>query len=128
MQIYLVPLLYVTQKLALRRNIRIQHTLTAMDDKATAWLGLGAAIPVLWRYRDLCRSKDSTWRKEFKALGIILSIILYFLSSLLLTIVTPHLFPRVRYQRIVRALPAVSRDVSRYVVIQLIHKSTIYPT
>ena len=41
-------LLYYTQKLALRRNLHKKQKLTAIHDQATAWLGLGSAIPVLW--------------------------------------------------------------------------------
>ncbi|KAI0692392.1 hypothetical protein BC835DRAFT_1416597 [Cytidiella melzeri] len=44
---YLVLLLWFTQKLALRRNLHKKQRLTAIHDQATAWLGLGSAIPVL---------------------------------------------------------------------------------
>ena len=47
MQAYLVLLLWFTQKLALKRNLHKTQTLTAIHDQATAWLGLGSAIPVL---------------------------------------------------------------------------------
>ncbi|KIP01733.1 hypothetical protein PHLGIDRAFT_505159 [Phlebiopsis gigantea 11061_1 CR5-6] len=117
-KVYLVPLLYITQKLALRRNVRMQHTLTAMDDKATAWLGLGAAVPVLWRYRDLFRRKDVTWRMDLRALADVACILLYFLASGLLGLVVPYLFQfgntygQLKSQKLVEALPRVANDAA----------------
>lgn len=92
-QVYLVPFLYLTQKLALRRNIRVKHSLTAMDDQANAWLGLGATVPVLWRYKDMFSSEGrKTRRSDLAALGFIFCIVFYLGASLLLGIAASDLF------------------------------------
>ncbi|GJE93639.1 hypothetical protein PsYK624_097990 [Phanerochaete sordida] len=92
-KVYLVPLLYLTQKLALRRNVRARQTLTAMDDQASAWLGLGATVPVLWRYHDMfSRGSRATRSGDLKTLGFIMCIIFYLAASLLLGIVATDLF------------------------------------
>ncbi len=56
LQAYLVLLLWYTQKLALRRNLHKKQSLTAIHDQATAWLGLGSAIPVIWDQFSTCVS------------------------------------------------------------------------
>ncbi len=47
LQLYLAGLVLVTQRLALVRNLRKRQTLTAVHDKASAWLGLGSSISAL---------------------------------------------------------------------------------
>ena len=55
-QAYLVLLLWYTQKLALKRNLHNTKVLTAIHDQATAWLGLGSAIFVLFDQFSTCVS------------------------------------------------------------------------
>ncbi|GJE93642.1 hypothetical protein PsYK624_098020 [Phanerochaete sordida] len=90
---YTVPLLFITQKLALRHVVRADQTLTAMDDQAHAWLGLGATVPVLWRYKDLF-SKDSrrTRRDDLKTLAFLVCVVLYLGAGLVLGMVATDLF------------------------------------
>lgn len=62
-------MLWLTQKLALRRNLHVPQTLTSVHDKSAAWLGLGTAVGALWN--QLWRS-DSERRaaQKFKTEGI----------------------------------------------------------
>ncbi|KAJ7916393.1 hypothetical protein B0H13DRAFT_1871282 [Mycena leptocephala] len=45
--IYLATLVYITQKLAIRRDFLQERTLTANHDSASSWTGLGSALSVL---------------------------------------------------------------------------------
>ena len=93
-----------------------------MDDKAAAWLGLGAAFPVLWRYRDLLRTKDNAPRKDLGALVNVVCILLYFLATLVLGIVVPYLvqfmntWGQQETQHLVNALQSVANDTDQYVI------------
>ncbi|KIO06611.1 hypothetical protein M404DRAFT_24328 [Pisolithus tinctorius Marx 270] len=44
-----ILLVWLTQRLALRRDLLQRQTLTATHDKAAAWSGLGAALQTLWK-------------------------------------------------------------------------------
>ncbi len=43
-QLYLATLVLTTQRLALIRDLHTRQTLTAIHDKASAWLGLGSSL------------------------------------------------------------------------------------
>ncbi|KIP05637.1 hypothetical protein PHLGIDRAFT_145519 [Phlebiopsis gigantea 11061_1 CR5-6] len=92
-KIYLVPLLFVTQKLALRKDLHLEQSLTAMHDKSRAWLSLGATSVTLWRYRSLLSLRQDRGQlpNELKAMGTILCVLLYFIGGIALTILAPDL-------------------------------------
>ncbi|KAJ7582179.1 hypothetical protein C8J56DRAFT_1100578 [Mycena floridula] len=46
--VYLTILLFITQRLALRRVLSSAKTMTALHDRQSAWTGLGSAVNVLW--------------------------------------------------------------------------------
>ncbi|GJE98952.1 hypothetical protein PsYK624_151900 [Phanerochaete sordida] len=50
---YTAGLVLVTQRLALRADLRTRQTLTAVQDKIAAWLGLGSALDALWQQTKL---------------------------------------------------------------------------
>ncbi|KAI6010594.1 hypothetical protein EDC04DRAFT_789942 [Pisolithus marmoratus] len=54
---YSIFLVWITQRLALRRELLQKQTLTAIHDKASAWNGLGAGLNSLW---DQSRVNGST--------------------------------------------------------------------
>ncbi|KAI0341801.1 hypothetical protein BDW22DRAFT_1358676 [Trametopsis cervina] len=80
-KLYLVLLLYYTQLLALRRNLHEPQMLTAVHDQATAWLGLGSAIPVLWNQFHACISPF-----------YVICIFLYLAALFVLGVTMPSLF------------------------------------
>lgn len=90
-KIYLVPLLYLTQLLALRRDLHLKQSLTAMHDKSQAWLSLGATSVTLFKYTDLLTGTVVKLREELKAFGNVLSVFVYLAAGLLLGIVAPDL-------------------------------------
>ncbi|KAJ7105177.1 hypothetical protein C8R44DRAFT_942960 [Mycena epipterygia] len=49
--IYSALLVFVTQRLSMRRSLQLDQVLTATHDNAAAWAGLGAAISHLWNQR-----------------------------------------------------------------------------
>ncbi|KAJ7133326.1 hypothetical protein C8R44DRAFT_849457 [Mycena epipterygia] len=49
--IYSALLVFVVQKLSMRRSLQMEEVLTATHDNAIAWSGIGAAISHLWRRR-----------------------------------------------------------------------------
>ncbi|KAJ7142412.1 hypothetical protein C8R44DRAFT_760618 [Mycena epipterygia] len=50
---YLTSALFVTQKLAMYQNLQSEQTLTATHDNVASWNGLGSAISILFRQRDV---------------------------------------------------------------------------
>ncbi|KAI0777065.1 hypothetical protein BC629DRAFT_1525131 [Irpex lacteus] len=76
--LYLAALVLITQRLALIRDLHTRQTLTAIHDKASAWLGLGSSLFALWDQKSLCSS----------ALGVIL-IGLYWAGIAVLHIIIP---------------------------------------
>ncbi|KAJ7230923.1 hypothetical protein B0H12DRAFT_1240129 [Mycena haematopus] len=46
--IYSAVLVFVTQKLAIRRSLQTVQMLTATHDNTAAWAGIGAAVSLLW--------------------------------------------------------------------------------
>ena len=108
-QAYLVLLLWYTQKLALRRNLHKKQQLTAIHDQATAWLGLGSAIPVLF-------DQFSTWVSPF----YVVCIFLYLAAIFVLGITMPILFTvgvvfndEARYLNITTYLADVGADAQK---------------
>ncbi|KAK0204400.1 hypothetical protein DFS33DRAFT_1423374 [Desarmillaria ectypa] len=79
--IYLAGLVFVSQQLATRRNVRARQTLTATHDNISAWTGLGAALLALWR-------------QTFIAASVIgaLCVAAYFVFAAVLHITTPAIF------------------------------------
>ena len=64
-----------------------------MDDQAHAWLGLGATVPVLWRYKDMFyKDARATRHNDLKTLGFLLCIVFYSGASLLLGVAAADLF------------------------------------
>ncbi|KAJ7236533.1 hypothetical protein C8J57DRAFT_1479199 [Mycena rebaudengoi] len=79
--IYLVALVYITQKLAIRRDFLRKRTLTANHDSTSSWTGLGSALSVL--------------RSQFKvstSVPGILSIVSYLGAISLLQLTIPAAF------------------------------------
>ncbi|KAJ6533520.1 hypothetical protein B0H19DRAFT_1080932 [Mycena capillaripes] len=79
--IYLAALVYITQKLAIRRDFLRERTLTANHDSASSWNGLGSALSVLW----------SQFKVPTSVLGI-LSIVGYLGAISLLHLTIPAAF------------------------------------
>ena len=77
-KLYCAILVLVTQHLALRRNLHIRQTLSAIHDKSAAWLGLGASFLALARQRTL----------NTDVLGV-LQIVLYLLLVFVVHITIP---------------------------------------
>ncbi|KIP03130.1 hypothetical protein PHLGIDRAFT_16082 [Phlebiopsis gigantea 11061_1 CR5-6] len=79
-KVYLVPLLFVVQKLALKRDLNQKQSLTAMHDKSAAWLSLGVTGATMWKYRSLFhigQPDKEIWRRDIKAFGGVVCILLY---------------------------------------------------
>ncbi|GJE92149.1 hypothetical protein PsYK624_083020 [Phanerochaete sordida] len=120
-KVYLVPLLYLTQLLALKRDLHLKQTLTAMHDKSQAWLSLGASGVTIVKYRDLFsrKSRGTTLRQELAALGTVFSVFVYLAGSLVLGIIAPDListFTRsandTSFEPLLAALPNIGQNVS----------------
>ncbi|KAJ7495443.1 hypothetical protein FB451DRAFT_1164175 [Mycena latifolia] len=78
--VYTAVLVLISQTLAMRRNIRIQQTLTATHDNSAAWSGIGAALLRLWNQRRIHASVFGT-----------LSVLLYLANIAVIHISTPSL-------------------------------------
>ncbi|EKM56780.1 uncharacterized protein PHACADRAFT_63701, partial [Phanerochaete carnosa HHB-10118-sp] len=119
-KVYLVPTLFITQKLAFRRTVHVNQTLTSIHDKTSAWLGLGATAPVLWRYLTaFIRKKEdrAAKRGELPAFVGVSLITIYLSCSLLLGIIAPDLVTVAdtvgdtgSYQKIASNLQGVDND------------------
>lgn len=93
-QVYLVPLLFVVQKLALKRDLNQKQSLTAMHDKSAAWLSLGVTGATMWKYRSLFhigQPDKEIWRRDIKAFGGVVCILLYLGGVLGLGLIAPDL-------------------------------------
>ncbi|KAJ7108153.1 hypothetical protein C8R44DRAFT_857727 [Mycena epipterygia] len=78
--IYTSILVLISQTLAMRRNLRMEQTLTAAHDKFAAWSGIGSALLRLWNQRIVPSSVLGT-----------LSVFLYLTNILVVHITTPSL-------------------------------------
>ncbi|KAF7340419.1 hypothetical protein MVEN_01961800 [Mycena venus] len=79
--VYLALSLYITQRLALRRNLAMKQSLTAAHDTAASWSGIGCALVTLLNQIALPSSVIGT-----------LSVAGYLLNISVLHITTPSLF------------------------------------
>ncbi|KAJ7697718.1 hypothetical protein B0H17DRAFT_1130312 [Mycena rosella] len=79
--IYCAILVYVTQTLAIRRNLEMNRTLTATHDTAAAWAGIGSATIRVWRQKTIPAS----------VFGVF-TVFLYLGNITTLHITTPSLF------------------------------------
>ncbi|KAF7359664.1 hypothetical protein MVEN_00690500 [Mycena venus] len=79
--IYSALLVFVTQILSVRRNLRMNQTLTATHDTAAAWAGIGSAVSQIWSQKAVTASISG-----------VLSAFLYLGNILVLHITTPALF------------------------------------
>ncbi|KAJ7123478.1 hypothetical protein C8R44DRAFT_875668 [Mycena epipterygia] len=79
--IYSALLVFVTQTLSMKRNLRMDQTLTATHDNAAAWTGIGSSVFYLWHQKVVPAS----------ILGIF-SVFLYLANILVLHVTTPALF------------------------------------
>ncbi|GJE92163.1 hypothetical protein PsYK624_083160 [Phanerochaete sordida] len=121
-KIYLVPLLYLTQLLALRRDLHLKQTLTAMHDKSEAWLSLGATGVTLFRYMDLFKrnaNRDTKWHQELMSLATVFGVFMYLAGSLVLGIIAPDLISTfvqdansTDYERYTPSLPSIGQNIS----------------
>ncbi|KAJ7461339.1 hypothetical protein B0H11DRAFT_2312814 [Mycena galericulata] len=84
--IYSALLVFVTQTLSTRRNLRMKQTLTATHDTAAAWAGIGSAVAHMWHQKAVPSS----------VVGV-LSAFLYLGNILVLHITTPALFSAVAF-------------------------------
>ena len=78
---YTALLVFLTQYVTLLAILSGRYTLTALQDMASAWTGLGAAILTLWR-----QAKSPSY-----VIGLI-QVTLYLVSVSSLHITTPSLF------------------------------------
>ena len=81
LQLYCAILVVVTQNLALRRNLQVRQTLSAIHDKSAAWLGIGSSLLALLRQRKL----------NTDVLGV-LQITIYLVLLFTLHITIPSMF------------------------------------
>ncbi|KAF8882958.1 hypothetical protein BD779DRAFT_1749144 [Infundibulicybe gibba] len=58
--LYTAAVLFLTQQLAICRNLLVKQKLTATHDKAGAWNGLGSAVLAVWRQFSLTTSVGGT--------------------------------------------------------------------
>ncbi|KAJ6469325.1 hypothetical protein C8R45DRAFT_1078664 [Mycena sanguinolenta] len=79
--IYGAVLVYVTQKLSIRRSLTTDQSLTATHDSTAAWSGIGSAGLHIW-YQKAARA----------SIAGVLSVFLYLGLILILHITTPALF------------------------------------
>lgn len=49
MKVYTAGLVFLTQQLAVSRNLLLRQKLTSAHDKTSAWNGLGSAVVAVWR-------------------------------------------------------------------------------
>ncbi|GJE92165.1 hypothetical protein PsYK624_083180 [Phanerochaete sordida] len=121
-KIYLVPLLYLTQLLALRRDLHLKQTLTAMHDKSQAWLSLGATGVTVFKYIDLFKrnaNRDTKWHQELTSLATVFGVFMYLAGSLVLGIIAPDLIStsvhdtnNTNFERYTMALPSIGQNIS----------------
>ncbi|KAF8143701.1 hypothetical protein K438DRAFT_1945748 [Mycena galopus ATCC 62051] len=78
--IYSALLVFVTQKLVLRRNFHKSQTLTATHDSLLAWTGLGSALVRLWQQKTIPASITG-----------VLSALVYLANILVLHVTFPGL-------------------------------------
>ncbi|KAJ7046012.1 hypothetical protein C8F04DRAFT_1024417, partial [Mycena alexandri] len=78
---YSALLVFVTQKLSMRRSLTRRQTLTETHDIASAWGGIGAAILSIWQQR-----------KVTSSIAAVLSVFFYLGCILVLHVTTPALF------------------------------------
>ncbi|KAJ7759986.1 hypothetical protein B0H16DRAFT_1720211 [Mycena metata] len=79
--VYYAILVYLTQKLAIRRTLQRKQTLTASHDTISAWSGMGAAAQQLWNQQRI-----------FAAPFALFGVFSYLAGILVLHISTPALF------------------------------------
>ncbi|KAI5892503.1 uncharacterized protein SCHCODRAFT_02626326 [Schizophyllum commune H4-8] len=78
--VYGALLVWITQKLALRRLLTSRQTLTAMHDEYNSWIGIGSALYTLYGQ---CRLRS--------ALPWVLCVTVYLINITVLHIVTPSM-------------------------------------
>lgn len=89
---YLIPVLFLTQKLAFLRNLYVKQSITSLHDKSSAWLGLGQTAPIIWRYREIVsKQKAASKPSQIPAFTGVLLITTYLGASLLLGVIAPDL-------------------------------------
>ncbi|KAJ7112169.1 hypothetical protein C8R44DRAFT_798196 [Mycena epipterygia] len=99
---YSALLVFVTQKLSIRRSIKMDQTLTVTHDSAAAWVGIGSSISCLWNQRTLPAT----------TVGV-LSILLYLGSILALHITTPALLTLETFNS-TRSVPVGTQGLPAY--------------
>jgi hypothetical protein len=80
MQVYSTLLVFVTQKLSMRRSLQKNQTLTVTHDNAAAWMGLGSALLHIWHQKSVPASVSG-----------VSVVFLYLGGILILHITTPAL-------------------------------------
>ncbi|KAJ6488814.1 hypothetical protein C8R45DRAFT_1143005 [Mycena sanguinolenta] len=86
--IYSTVLVFITQALATRRNLRRNQMLTATHDNTAAWAGLGAAVAVLWNQMKV---------PSGASIAGLLSAIIYLVAILGIHITSSSLFSLVAF-------------------------------
>ncbi|KAJ7488338.1 hypothetical protein FB451DRAFT_1227035 [Mycena latifolia] len=79
--VYSALLVFITQRLSMRRSLQMDQTLTATHDTAEAWSGIGSALGHVWHQRTVPAS----------VMGVV-GVFLYLGNILVLHITTPVLF------------------------------------
>ncbi|EKM54969.1 uncharacterized protein PHACADRAFT_208510 [Phanerochaete carnosa HHB-10118-sp] len=100
---YSAILVLLTQRLALRNDLGTRQTLTAVHDKASAWLGLGSALGSLWQQTKL---RAATWGVS--------CITLYLLCMFTLHISIQGLFHVVPYNATIPTLQSTNLTNANY--------------
>ena len=125
---YEVPLLYVTQKLALKRYLHQEQTLTSIHDKYEAWLSLGATGATVWKYKNLLKWKErpEVRKKDLVTFGGIVCVLLYLSGGLLLGIIAPDLITlgdvvgnTTDFQKLTSYISNIGQDHNQYVSVTL---------
>ena len=117
-------LVYVVQKLALRRTLHITQSFTSVHDKTAAWFGFAAAIPVVFRYLPMlsCKTGKDAPVRDWPAFAGVLGILAYLGCGLLLGTIAPSLVtPGLTFtdateiQSLAPPLEDIGRDQNQYV-------------
>ena len=125
----MVILLYLTQKLALRRNLHVPQTLTSIHDKSSACLGLFPALVSTWKQFSLtddekeaaekARERGQVYEPKHDVARVfdVIAILAYFFGLYILSITMPLLLDigyvydsNDRYDNITTLLPSVGNN------------------
>ncbi|KAJ6509864.1 hypothetical protein DFH09DRAFT_271536 [Mycena vulgaris] len=119
--VYFSILVFITQKLAMHRNMQRSRTLTALHDNASAWTGIGLAVSTLWSQISIPASVIGT-----------MTVTGYLGSIAVLHITTPALFSvelfNTSFQRGIatQGIPELNKTASPNATIAFIQQNLVF--